>query len=37
LTYIVDKRGRIAATYLGVVDKENLEANIRAVLKEPNR
>jgi peroxiredoxin len=37
LTYIVDKRGRIAATYLGVVDRENLEANIRAVLKEPNR
>jgi peroxiredoxin len=37
LTYIVDKRGRIAATYLGVVDRENLETNIRAVLKEPNR
>jgi len=37
LTYIVDKRGRIAATYLGVVDRENLEANIQAVLKEPNR
>ena len=37
LTYIIDKRGRIAAIYLGVVDRENLEANIRAVLKEPNR
>jgi peroxiredoxin len=37
LTYIIDKRGRIAVTYLGVVDRDNAEANIRAVLKEPNR
>ncbi len=34
LTYLIDKRGRIAATYIGVVDKENVEANIQAVLRE---
>jgi peroxiredoxin len=36
LTYLIDKRGRIAAKYVGVVDKENVEANIQAVLKEHN-
>jgi peroxiredoxin len=36
-TYLIDKRGRIAATYIGLVDKENLEANIQAVLKEHGR
>ncbi|HEY4360152.1 MAG TPA: TlpA disulfide reductase family protein [Bryobacteraceae bacterium] len=37
LTYLIDKRGRIAATYIGIVDKENLEANIQAVLNERSR
>jgi peroxiredoxin len=37
LTYLIDKRGRIAATYSGLVDKDNLEANIQTVLKERNK
>jgi peroxiredoxin len=37
VTYLIDKRGRIAATYRGLVDKDNLEANIQTVLKEPNK
>ena len=32
-TYLIDKQGRIAATYTGgIVNRENLEANIRAIL-----
>jgi peroxiredoxin len=34
LTYIIDKQGRVAATYIGVVDRDNLEANIQKVLNE---
>ena len=34
LTYLIDKRGRIAAKYVGIVDKQNVEANIQAVLRE---
>jgi peroxiredoxin len=34
VTYLVDRNGRIAAKYPGVVDRENLETNIRALLKE---
>jgi peroxiredoxin len=34
LTYLIDKRGRVAAVYNGVVDKDNVEANIQALLKE---
>ena len=34
LTYLLDIRGRIAATYLGVVDRANLEANINLLLGE---
>lgn len=30
--FLVDRHGRIAATYVGVVDKDNLEANLRAML-----
>jgi peroxiredoxin len=37
LTYLIDTRGRIAATYRGVVDKANVEANIQTVLKESKR
>lgn len=31
-TYLIDRRGRIAATYVGLVDKDNVEANIQAIL-----
>jgi peroxiredoxin len=33
-TYLVDTHGRIAATYVGVVDQDNSEANIKALLLE---
>jgi peroxiredoxin len=33
-TYLVDKTGRIAATYIGVVDKKDVAANIDRLLKE---
>ena len=33
-TYLIDKRGRVAATYIGIVDKDNVEANIKALLAE---
>ena len=31
-TYLIDNRGRIAAKYVGVVDKADLEANIKTLL-----
>lgn len=32
-TYLIDKKGRIAAAYSGgIVDRENLEANIRTII-----
>ena len=34
-TYLIDKHGRIAATYIGVVDKADVEKNIKALLIEP--
>jgi peroxiredoxin len=34
VTYLIDNRGRIAAKYVGIVDRSNLEANIRALLLE---
>jgi peroxiredoxin len=34
VTYLIDKRGRIAATYTGVVDRANIEKNITALLAE---
>lgn len=34
LTYLLDRQGRIAATYRGVVDRSNLEENIEALLRE---
>jgi cytochrome c biogenesis protein CcmG/thiol:disulfide interchange protein DsbE len=37
LTYLIDSAGRVAATYLGVVDRENLEHNIRTLLAEGRR
>lgn len=34
-TFLIDRQGRIAATYVGVVDKDNVETNIKAMLSEP--
>lgn len=34
VTYLIDKRGRIAATYTGVVDRADVEKNIKALLAE---
>lgn len=34
LTYLIDRRGRVAAVYTGMVDRANLEANIRTLLSE---
>lgn len=34
VTYLIDRRGRIAATYAGIVGRLNLEANIKALLAE---
>jgi peroxiredoxin len=34
VTYLLDTRGRIAATYVGVVDRANLKANINLLLSE---
>lgn len=33
-TFLIDRNGRIAATYNGVVDKDDLDRNIQASLKE---
>ncbi len=34
-TYLIDKSGRLAATYVGVVDKNDVETNIKTLLLEP--
>ena len=34
LTYLIDNKGRVAATYLGVVERSNLETNVKALLAE---
>jgi thiol-disulfide isomerase/thioredoxin len=34
VTYLIDRRGRIAATYVGVVDRANIEENIKTLLAE---
>ena len=34
VTYLIDRRGRIAATYVGIVDRANIEANIGTLLAE---
>ena len=31
-TFIIDDKGRIAATYTGLVDRSNVETNIRTIL-----
>ena len=33
-TYLLDRHGRIAASYIGIVDGANLEGNVRALLAE---
>ncbi len=34
VTHLIDATGRVAATYVGIVDKGNVEANIKILLKE---
>lgn len=34
VTFLIDRRGRIAAEYAGLVDKDDIERNIRALLAE---
>lgn len=34
VTYLIDKSGRVAAKYVGVVDSNDIEANIRKLLSE---
>jgi peroxiredoxin len=31
-TFLIDRHGRIAAAYTGLVDRDNVESNIRAIL-----
>jgi peroxiredoxin len=33
-TYLIDRSGRIAASYIGIVDADNLEANLKTMLAE---
>jgi peroxiredoxin len=33
-TYLIDRNGRIAATYVGLVNRENIEANVTSLLAE---
>jgi peroxiredoxin len=33
-TYLLDKKGRIAAAYIGIVDKNDIEANIKTLIAE---
>jgi thiol-disulfide isomerase/thioredoxin len=32
---LIDRRGRVAAKYVGLVDRNNIEQNIRSLLREP--
>ncbi|HME07990.1 MAG TPA: hypothetical protein VKG25_13120 [Bryobacteraceae bacterium] len=34
VTHLLDKHGRVAATYAGVADKEDVERNVKALLME---
>ena len=35
LTFVIDRKGRVAAAYMaGLVDRDNIEANIKAVLSD---
>lgn len=33
-TFLIDRQGRLAATYNGMVDRDNIEKNIQALLAE---
>jgi peroxiredoxin len=33
-TWLIDKRGRVAAIYVGIVDKNDVESNIKTLLRE---
>jgi peroxiredoxin len=33
-TFLIDRQGRIAAAYSGLVDKDDVETNIRAMLSQ---
>jgi peroxiredoxin len=33
-TYLIDRAGRVAATYVGIVDADNLESNVKTILAE---
>jgi hypothetical protein len=35
-TYLIDRSGRIAATYIGLINRQNLEGNIAKLLAEPS-
>jgi peroxiredoxin len=35
-TYLIDRHGRIAATYVGVVDAADINANLKALMAETN-
>jgi peroxiredoxin len=34
VTYLIDARGRVAATYVGLIDTESIKSNIHALLTE---
>ena len=34
VTYLIDQRGCIAATYVGILDRADIEANIKILLAE---
>lgn len=34
VTYLIDRQGRIAAEYVGLVDKDDIERNIKVLIKE---
>jgi peroxiredoxin len=34
-TFLIDRQGRIAAAYTGLVDKDNVETNLRTMLAQP--
>lgn len=33
-TFLIDPKGRVAAAYVGVVDRDNIDANIKAILSQ---
>ena len=33
-TFLIDQKGRIAASYIGLIDEKNVDANIRELLRE---